>query len=548
MSFLSGLIDKARTMISKPKGATDAIEHRSFDAMIYRELLDDAPALGQLARDLNRKYSYTDDLVRDTLMRFFKDAPELRSRDAMDPSRAVNWTVAKALADLPETEEARRVTRHQKYGAAMATIGAGNTLRRFLEDHPEIEQAAQEAEKAQQGLEQANKGLQEAAGAAAGSDAALDAAMNGYDGDGPLTEAQGQAQASAQAAGLTLEQAIAAAEAASWAAGSAAEHVQQVADRTASQLQQPLRAALGEAAEKLDDENKLMTAWGVDDGQLANMSLEDRRKLARSLRGNKVSEFAQLLGRFKIHERSTRVRRTQYGRDELYATELSGRLPDVLPQEFMMARTHRVLRLDFLRRMSTGQLLSKAYRGIEHVGKGAVIVAVDTSDSMNRTDARGIPRAVFAKAFALAMLDRARHDKRDFVGIIFSSKNQVKVWRFQRGQAPIADVMAFVAEAFNGGTDFARPLDEAIAVLEDQHATEQLRNGDVLFITDDECRVTPEWMRSYQERKRQLGFRVFGVAVGSKQPGSTLAALSDNVRGVDDFFDPSSVADIMQAV
>ncbi len=38
--------------------------------------------------------------------------------------------------------------------------------------------------------------------------------------------------------------------------------------------------------------------------------------------------------------------------------------------------------------------------------------------------------------------------------------------------------------------------------------------GDIVMLTDDDCGVTEEWMRGWNEAKHLLGFRVFGVAIG----------------------------------
>ena len=40
------------------------------------------------------------------------------------------------------------------------------------------------------------------------------------------------------------------------------------------------------------------------------------------------------------------------------------------------------------------------------------------------------------------------------------------------------------------------------------------------MITDDECGVSEEWMRGWNEAKHQLGYRAFGVAIGEpRRPG-----------------------------
>ncbi len=157
-------------------------------------------------------------------------------------------------------------------------------------------------------------------------------------------------------------------------------------------------------------------------------------------------------------------------------------------------------------------------------------------------------REAWAKAFALALLDQARESRRDFVAISFSSRSQQAVWHFPKGAADLTDVIAFTEHFFGGGTNFDQPLDKAIAILEREFNEAGKAKADLVFITDDECRVSTEWMASYLARKDRLAFRTFGVAVGMQRAGSTLAALSDNVRAITDFTDPAEVADIIQVI
>jgi hypothetical protein len=69
----------------------------------------------------------------------------------------------------------------------------------------------------------------------------------------------------------------------------------------------------------------------------------------------------------------------------------------------------------------------------------------------------GITREAWAKACALALLDQARHARRDFVGILFSAADKVRVFRFPAGEPPastgssISRRRSWVAEpAFRG--------------------------------------------------------------------------------------------------
>lgn len=550
MSILSNLVGKAKSLLhrSKPAAAVDAVPVGAFDGLIHRELLDEVPALTELARDLNTKYGHTDDLVRDTLMRFWQDAPGLRPESEMDPSRLTNWTVAKLLAEAPETAETRTKTRHNKYGAAMATLAVTERVRSYLDKAKEQQQEAQRrAEEAAQQQEQAQQRLEAAASQGEQADQALSDALDGYQGEGPLTEAQQRARDAAQAAAAALEAALEGSEAAEQAMEAAYTRLEQEAGRAQQELRQPVREALQEVNDQLAEELMVMRAWGKDDGEISMMSIEDRAALAKRLMGNELSKFAALLGRFRWRETALRANKIQPGREHFYSVDLGNRLEDVLASEFAQARAHRMLRLDFLRRFSTGQLMVKTYRGTEPAGQGSMIVLIDTSSSMNRVDSSGIPRAVFSKAWGLALLERARVEGRDFVGILFSSANQVEVYRFPGGRPNLELALQFGAKHFNGGTNFEAPLTHAINILKEEYNADGKRRADLVMVTDDECSVSERWMREYLAAKEELGFRTFGVGMGMAAPGSTLTALSDNVRAIQEFL-VESVDDIMELV
>ncbi len=112
--------------------------------------------------------------------------------------------------------------------------------------------------------------------------------------------------------------------------------------------------------------------------------------------------------------------------------------------------------------------------------------------------------------------------------------------------------MVDFAETFlGGGTSYQTPLTAAGELLEEEFDDTSRSRGDIVLITDDDCGVTAEWMRSWNERKRRLGFRVFGVAVGAPRAAaadSVLDALCDNLRSIEDLTDVHAAADLFRVI
>lgn len=582
-SYLYDKLNQARGLLdrrAKPKATeVDSIKQDSFDKTVYRELLDEAPALAELTyEDLGQKYDYTEELVGDILQEFWQGDPLLRPPTEMHPSFLLNHAVARDILAAPETPQTRAFTKHDRYGSAMATIAVTEKIKKALEDAKDAQEAAKQAAEAEQQLRERLEDLEGAIGCfpmggggdqpvpGTGSDEDDDEADDEQPqgcqpggaggqaddededspsgplagGEGPLTEQQAQdiealiaALQAATEAELDYEQKLSAAQ----------EEAQQLERK----MRQPVREGVMEAGDMLADEQDLFTSWGVEDGYLERLSFQERQQLARALRANRLNEFRRLIGRFRTMGEAQRAKKVEFARDETYSVEMSDRLPDVLASEYaLLANQHT--RLDFLQRLTEGQLLSKKYRGIEKVGQGSIIALIDNSGSMaQQRDRTGLSREAYAKAFALALLDQARAADRDFVGINFSSRHQVSVFRFPKGKGDITEVLRFVEEFYNGGTDFMAPLDQAMDILEAEFNDQGLMRADLVMVTDDDCRVTDDWLAAYQARKEKLGFRTFGVAVGT-HAGNALASLSDNVRSVMEFADPMSVADIIRTV
>lgn len=558
MSMLGDLIGKTKTFLAgRPqpvvRKATDAIEHDRFQAAMWEEVVADVPDVQRTIEDLNEQYDHTDDLVRDLGLAFWQTDPHVRPVDQMDPTRLANHAVVKAVQGLPEYQELKQYTTLDKYGAAIATAGIANKVREQLAKNKELAEAGEQAAAAQQQAQQAGDAAESAMAEAASAEAMAETAQEAADaakpeGEGPLTEQGQQAQdaaaaasAAAAAAAQSLEAALAAAEAATGQSMDANAAVEAEAAKAAQAMNTPARAGVKEATAQLSEEAELFGAWGIEPGQLKMMSFKERAMLTRALRNSRVD--AEMIGRFKTTRIGQKSQRVDFVREEPYDTELSGDLSRILGGELAsLGADDDMLELMALTRFVEGGMVSKKMRGTEKIGHGAIIICVDNSGSMEGG------REMWAKAFALALLDQAIQSKRDFVGINFSSSHQQSVHRFP-ANAPhnIVDIMRFTEEFFDGGTNFERPLDLATDILIEEFNGAGKKKGDIVFVTDDDYTISPSFTERFNARKEIAGFRVFGIAVGCGV-GSSLASFSDNVRSITELVDADAVKDIFQVI
>jgi uncharacterized protein with von Willebrand factor type A (vWA) domain len=505
---------------------TGAVESDRFDEMTWREIAGQAAAVRELIEDLGERHDYAADLIRDMFLAAYKASPVVRPAADMDPSRLVNRQAIAGLLESPEFAELRRETVGDPYASAMAVLAQAGAVRRMLEQAKEAQQATDEAAKARQEQQDAAQAVSEALEQAA--------AQAGEDGSVPDEAAEAVQQASARAEQAD-ERAQAAAEAASQTLAGAAPGMRATG-----------RAGAQQAAESAREEAALMAAWGVGPGELQRMDFQTRRRLAQRLRSGRLAQFIDLIGRFRQMAAGQRARKMERVPGELVGIETGDDLGRLIPSE-LAALGVPAMRAVFAARYAEGRLFVYEQRGETEAGQGAIICCVDCSGSMGaRLPDSGVSGEAWAKACALAMLDQARAARRDFAGILFSSAGQIKVFRFPASQpVRIADVLDFTEFFWNGGTNFEEPLAAAAGLLEAEYNADGKMRGDIALISDGVCGVTEEWMRTWNQRKAALGFRVFGIQIG-RAPGAAMDALSDNVRSIEDLAETEGAAGIFR--
>ncbi|MEU3616261.1 VWA domain-containing protein [Streptomyces sp. NPDC006872] len=508
-----------------PERHTAAVVADRFDRITWRDTYEQSAGLRDLAEELNRRDDYTTDLLTDVFLAAYKVRPRLREREEMDLSRLVNHQVITSLVESPEFAELRRETAGDPYAAAMAVLAQAAALRRMLERTRDARQRAEQAKKAQQHAEGAATAMSEALQQASDEDGTVSA---------PAADA--------------VQQTI---EAAKAAARHAAQDAAQALAAATPGVRAAARNAAAKAAEAVREEAALMRAWGVAPGRLERMPFDQRARLAARLRSGRLAQWAELIGRFRQMAGGERARKVENAAGELVGVTLGDDLSRVIPSELANLGLP-ALRAVFAARYAAGELMLYDSQGEQATGRGAVIACVDTSHSMYEAGPGGVTREAWAKACALALLDQARHAGRDFVGILFSAADKIQVFRFPADQpAEIAQVLDFAETFLGGGTSYQTPLSAAGELLEEEFNDTARARGDIVMITDDDCGVTEEWMRGWNDAKHRLGFRVFGVAVGTPrvaEADSVLQALCDNLRSIEDLTDVHAAADLFRVI
>jgi uncharacterized protein with von Willebrand factor type A (vWA) domain len=295
------------------------------------------------------------------------------------------------------------------------------------------------------------------------------------------------------------------------------------AERNKSRLQGQAQRVL----EDIDQSSQDAESWSVQLGSGGRSPAGAQLELGKRLAGNaKLKKLAHMVGRMRAQ--ALALRRTLFERAnaEMYEVGLGAELSRLLPHELLALR-HPLLRRDFARRFVDAELLQYALRAVEEKGRGPMIVCLDGSSSMAGD------KEIWSKAVSLTLLDIAQRQRRLFRSICFAAADMpLQVLDLNGRQRYVAEMQKVfqLAEYFpGGGTDFQKPLSAAVECLQKA----RYKRGDVVFITDGECRVDATWLSAFKRAKGRLGFSLFSVLidVGSSSLGA-LKEFSDKITTI----------------
>lgn len=275
------------------------------------------------------------------------------------------------------------------------------------------------------------------------------------------------------------------------------------------------------AALTLDE--KVRAAWGTEAGSPSLYAFDDvwaLVELARQIQH--LEELTDTL--LRLAGLATALPRRQRpgnaGRHRLLGITQGNDLECLIPEEVAKFADPSTEGL-FLEAYEHRRLLLHRYAGVNQKQAGPVIACVDVSRSMNTPAALGRERFVWAKAVALTLLRVAHREGRDFLGICFSSPQELETFLIPAGSPDSRQALLFARCDFDGGTHFEAPLRQAIQHLRQRGA----RHGHIVFITDGEAPVSSQLVQEYRQAKPSLDYRFLPVFIDGFHP--RLASMGD---------------------
>lgn len=488
------------------------IESDAYDRAVYRKLREASPSLHALEDTGTTLAPQFGALLQDLFCALFKQNVLFLNEDAVVPSAKLNKILLDALHHGELAQFLRQATVLDEGRAGLATVLLGEGVLRLLKSEKtltrrhmlDMQRLRRQEETAQEKGAAAHEAKQLA------KELAEDVSKKTRE---PLEHAANKLASEARAEDARLRQQ-------SKRLGAELSDMQ-------AEVENRFRKEAIAVAQNLDDALQEAESWSTTVGGSRTSSPGRQIELGKHLAGNdKLKTLARMVGRMKDHALALRRKIFERRSEELFEASLGSEISRLLPHE-LVSFHHPVLRKDFTRRFLDHQLLVYALRGVEEKGKGPVIVCLDGSSSMLGD------KEVWAKALTLTLLEIARRQRRLFRSICFSSAGSpLRVLDLnprERYEVEMSKVMELAEYFPGGGTDFETPLNAAVTGLRQA----RFKRGDIVFITDGECRVSPDWAERFRQDKDTLGFSLFSILIdlGFSSLGS-LKAFSDKITTV----------------
>lgn len=455
---------------------------------IYRELHAEDAAMNEIERSAGKKLKSFPDLSRDVFQSFYSLMPRRNEEAALSvAARKFNApilehiTKSEAYPTLKEVCEGRELPAYE--AASEFVSAASDELDELMSRLGGRKDALHTLEKLEQGRETAAQRLSELL-------KQLDASRP----DDPALKDE-VIKAANEAEGK----------------GRQVEAVAKLIDSGALQSKQAVEGivhqAMSAASEKAEETRSIIAAWSNEPGNLQrtpmNLALLERVRANESLR-----DISRYLGRFREIFAQGKRNGYAYGRGEKYSLELGNDLSRALTSELAMLAAPETLPL-FLRKYQRRQI--KQYRRREPIYKGAgdMICCLDESGSTAGEC------AAWGKAVAMTLLEIAESEGRKFALIHFSGPGSIKTGLFLPKQAQMEDKLLAAETFLDGGTDFRTPLDEALRLMRE----EDFDNADIIFITDGECNLPPEYISELREEQSARRFTITGILLDQGNVG-----------------------------
>jgi uncharacterized protein with von Willebrand factor type A (vWA) domain len=475
---MRSLNPKVKNLLDRIRhGEKLSIDYDNFDLEKFRDIKDRSKALMETDELGSKDYEQFPELMQDTFDALYKNDPTSMDEWKMKPNFLLNREITKKLMESARYNELRVMTQLDELTSALGTEIMSEQLIEWIKE-------LKEQREAQQALSDAVSDLMASQG-------------EETDEGGPDEKKKGKGTKA-----YTLEQAMKLYEEAKAKFDGSVQEKKFV---------QGIERVAAKVKDQVKETSEMISNWGLGRSEsYTRRPVNEKMELLNKLRTSpKLQQIAKLAGRYRRLAMQTRREKIKKGIDDVYSIKPGSDLSRLIPSELMRLK-HPVTRKTFMADFIEGKTLNYEIRGKDKKAKGPIIICIDESGSMN-----GLPE-IWSKSVALALLEIAREQKRDFFVIHFSSQtsaDQLHTNEFLKDQPFEVEQMIDMAEYFeNGGTTFEPPLDLARKKIGDSRLWSK---ADIIFVTDGESAVAQKWYEDYNVWKKENKVSVYSILIDS---------------------------------
>jgi uncharacterized protein with von Willebrand factor type A (vWA) domain len=509
-----------------------SILHDIYDRQAYEEAQTNYVKLAEAAAKREETQLTAAALVQDVFYAFHKPVVQLVAAEEMAFSHQLNRHLVEQMLRTNEFNELHLATIGDELTAAIATVGASEKLLASLD-----KATARRLNELVQ-LEQHLESLMSQAATLEELAAETKSAHQ----TNPETEPEAIIQPTPERLRQRAKELHAQAQKAQISRDKLVRQlsVPKVVEQIENTARQAVRSALVAATEEISQLNQTIKAFsgGYDSGSLTDQTggingngsliVIEKVKLALKVKANPtLQRLAEVCGRFTRIALSIQKTKTTQPPDEVVGIKTGNDLTHLVSSELALLADPE-LEILFYTRFAEKKLLIYELDKLEPQGRGPIIVALDSSGSMQTVAANGLSREVWSKGAALALMAIARLQKRDIALLHFSSPSQLRVDIFPKGQATPLAVMESAEHFYGGGTDYAGWMTQALALV-DQSA---FNRADVIIVSDGEVNIPAASVAEWNKRRKERELRCYAVLIGETQGVAALSQISESVTSL----------------
>jgi uncharacterized protein with von Willebrand factor type A (vWA) domain len=503
------------------------IQHDSYDTQAYVETLGMYPRLKGTVTDHAERLPTAPALVEDVFYSLYRPAPALLPPEELPLSATVNRSILDEMMNTSEWDAVRNAgtVGDQLYaGITTATVARSilTTLdKKIIKRMQELHDAEQEAQKL---FDQAET-LEDLAEQAKG-----DRAAKLFDQAKKAREEGKEQQEQVEELTQELE--------------ADAEEIEDTSRRAA-------RSALEEAGaeiEATEDAIKTFTGGysdiggtGGSKGGQGTLSLKEKMSLAAKVgKSEKLKQIAELCGRMTRIALATQKSKIKHPPDEIVGITIGDNLAQVVTSELGYLADPDLEDL-FFQKYLEKRLQVLDMIGSEKQGRGPILVALDSSNSMTATLGSKYSKEAWSKAVTLALLAIARLQKRDLAVIHFAESDRVQIFEFAKGEGKPSEVLRSTEFFFNGGTAYDTWMQKALGLVEQS----KYDRADTIIVSDGQVGISASLEADWNRRRAARGMRCYGVLLGAANYARVLGRVCDAIATVDDLAADNKALDMM---